>query len=247
MNRLSLVLRQKIISIVFVLIALAGGVFIFWYIGELKEKIPEDSVNNNRVLIAETDMKKGEEVKAGSVKIQEIPSDIFSGKFITDKDEIIGKIVEADILKGEIITEDKIEDMADSGGISLGFSSYIPDGLRAVSIPVNFYGDNSLIREGDKVDLISTYYTQGSGELFSETVISGKEIVFIKMGGSEYYSDSAGSDGNFLLGGAEGGDFTDAYHKNYITLTFYLTGAEAERVFLAASRGFLNMSICNSK
>jgi len=247
MNRLSLVLRQKIIGIIFVIIALAGGIFIFWYIGELKEKIPENSGNNNRVLIAGTDMEKGEKVKAESIKIQEISSDIFSGKFITDKNEIIGKRVEADISKGEIITEDKIADMEDSGRISPGFSSYIPDGLRAVSIPVNFYGDSSLIREGDRVDLISTYYMQESGELFSETVISGKEIILIKIGEDGYYTDDVSTEGNFLFGEAAGGDFTGAYHKNYLTLTFYLTGSEAERVFLAAGRGFLNMSICNTR
>ncbi|MEA2016628.1 MAG: RcpC/CpaB family pilus assembly protein [Actinomycetota bacterium] len=243
MNRISLILRQRLAGIIFVIVALAGGIFIFWYISGLKEKIPENA-SYNHVFIAETDIRKEEEIKDGLIKMKKIPSDIFSGKFVMDKDRIIGKRVTADILKGEIITEDKLEEGEYTDGISLGFSSYIPDGLRAVSIPVNFYGDRSLINEGDRIDLISTYYVQEDGNLYSETIIAGKEIILIGSGHEEDY-ESSGSDGkNFIFGQADGGGLTDTYYREHPVITFYLTKTEAEEVFKAAERGVLNLSIC---
>ncbi len=244
MNRISLIIRQRATGIIFIIIALAGGIFIFWYISGLKEKIPEN-IGYNRVFIAEIDIKKDEKIEAGSIKIQEIPSNIFSGKFIMDKNEIVGKKVVVDILKGEIITEDKLEAGEDISRINLGFSSYIPGGLRAVSIPVNFYGDRSLIKEGDKIDLISTYYNQESGSLFSGTIISEKEIVLINNGQKENYLDKGGDGENFLLGQVTEESFTDTYFKDYLIITFYLTKSEAEEIFKALGRGVINLSICH--
>ncbi len=243
MNRISLIIRQRILSIIFIFISLAGGVFIFWYISSLKEKIPEN-INYNKIFIARNDIEKGEKITADLIEMQKISADIFSGRFIVDKNEIVGKEVITDILKGEIITRDKLEGQYATDDFSYSFSFYIPDGLRAVSVPVSFYGDRSLLNEGDRVDLISTFYEQESGNLFSEAVLSEKEVILINNNVEETYSGN--DEGNFLPGLVTEESFVGSFYHRHIIITLYLTVAEAEEIFRAIERGVVNLSLCHS-
>ena len=47
-------------------------------------------------------------------------------------------------------------------------SSSIPYGLRAISLPISFFGDISSIREGDRVDIISVFYDPDSNQLYCQ-------------------------------------------------------------------------------
>ncbi len=243
MNRITLIIRQKIFGIIFIIIAIIGGIFIFLYISNLKARVSED-MEYRQIFVASDDIGQGEEITEESIKMQRISGNMFSEKFVIDKDKVLGKKVIEDIMEGEIITVDKLEVTEYDNGSNYGFSSYIPDQLRAVSIPVNFYGDKSLIRTGDKVDIISTYYEPESGVIYSNTVLSEKEVVLIKSGLNESYSGEEYESGSILTGSFF--DNSSAYpdYTNLIILTFYLDVSETENVFLALERGLLNLSIC---
>jgi Flp pilus assembly protein CpaB len=246
MNRISLIIKQRMLSIIFITIAVIGGIVIFWYIGSLKEKIPSN-LDYNLVFVAGTDIKKGEEIIRGSIEAQKIPANIFSEKFIIDEDEIIGKKVAVDISEGEIITKEKLEGVDSSNDFSPTFSSYIPYDLRAVSIPVNFYGDKSLLEAGDSIDLISTYYEQESGVLYSETVLSEKEIILIGDSHGESYLGDENDRGSFLLDPVIADSSTSSNYGNLLVITFYLSKSEVEEIFLALERGVINLSVCPKK
>ena len=243
MNRMSLIIRQKILSIVFIIISLAGGVSIFFYINDLKENIPEN-ISYNQIFIARADIRKNEEIAAELLEEQKIPANIFGDKFIVDKNEIIGKTTAVDILEGEIITKDKLKGKSSGNGFNLSFSSYIPYDLRAVSIPVNFYGNKSLIKEGDKVDLISTYYEPASSVLYSETLLTEKEVILIESNLKGSYPENEGGNESFMLGSVADSGLLDSYSGNSLVITFYLSKSEAEEVFMATERGTVNLSIC---
>ena len=106
----------------------------------------------------------------------------------------------------------------------------------------------SLIRVGDKVDLISTYYDKSGEQLISEVVIGEKEIIFIQN--SDGSSSTTNPDNqakesknDFLFGGITSQDSGSSL-SNLIVLTFYLLPAEVENIFLALDRGAINISIC---
>ena len=242
-NRVSLIIKQKMISIIFVIIAVIGGIIIFWYISSLKAKIPEN-IDYNLTFVARTDIKEGEEITEELIEEQKIPENMFGGKSIINEDEIIGQKVTVDITKGEIITKDKLGGMDSGSGFNLSFSSYIPYDLRAVSIPVSFYGDKSLLKEGDSVDLISTYYDQESGSLYSETVFSEKEIILVGSIQGESQSGDENDSGDFLLDTVITGSSDNSGSGDLLILTFYLSKPEVDKVFLALERGVLNLSIC---
>ena len=244
MNRLSLIVKQKIISIIFLIIAVLGGIIIFWYISGLKEKIPEN-IDYSPIFVARVNLKKGDEITGESIEEQKITGNVFSEKFVMDKDRIIGKEVMNDISKGEIITEDMLEGMDSDGSFDLDFSSYIPYDLRSVSIPVSFYGDKSLLEEGDCIDLISTYYEEASSSLFSKTVLSEKEIILIGSSPKDNYSENENDTGNFLVDPLITDSRSGSGYENLLIITFYLSKTEAEEVFLALERGVINISVCS--
>ncbi len=243
MNRISLIVKQKIISIILLIAAVLGGIIIFWYISGLKEKIPEN-IDYNPIFVARINIKKGDEITGESIEEQKITGNVFSEKFIMDKDKIIGEKVINDISKGEIITEDILEGMDSDGGFNFNFSSYIPYDLRAVSIPVSFYGDRSLLEEGDRIDLISVYYDEGSGSLYSKTVLSEKEIILLDSNPEDSNSGNENDTGNFLMDPVITDSRVDSNYGNLLIITFYLKRAETEEVFLALERGVINISVC---
>jgi len=244
MNRINLILRQKIFSIIFILVSVLGGLFIYWYISSLKSKIPENT-QYREIYIARVDIRKGEEISEDLLEKQKLPECIFSEKFVLDKNQILGKKVGSDILKGEIIFADKVEGAALSQSSNLKFSSYIPKNLRAVSVPINYFGDSSLLRVGDRVDIISTYYECSGGELKSDTILSGKEVILAESNFGSSTSDSIGGSGSFLSGMPIEEDFRSSSPGSFIIMTFYLEPGEAEIIFLALERGVLNLSVCS--
>ncbi len=246
MNRLSLIFRQKLFTIIFIIISILGGFFVFWYLNSLKSKGAED-LAGKEIFTAAGNIESGQVIQEELLEKKKIPENIFNEKFIIDKSQILNKKAAGDINKGEIISKDKIEG-SQAENVYLRFSAYIPEGFRAISIPVNYYGDSSLIRVGDKVDLISTYYDKSGEQLISEIVLAAKEVIFIQ---NNYGSNSTKNPDNqvnegkndFLFSGITG-ESPGNNLSNLIILTFYLQPAEVENIFLALDRGAINISIC---
>lgn len=233
------------LGIIFIVVAVIGGVFIFWYISGLKSNISENT-EYRQIFITRVNIEEGEEFSEELIELQKINENIFSDSFVVEKDDILGKKAAENIMKGDIITFDKLEGMESSEGLKTGFSSYIPYKTRAVSMPVNFYGDKSLIRAGDRVDIISTYYKTDSGDIYSDLLLSEKEIVLIS---SDTYEDSSvegKNGGGFLVDSIFENSSIDPGYANILILTFYLDCMEAKEVFSALGKGVLNLSICPS-
>ncbi len=156
----------------------------------------------------------------------------------------------------ENISDIEYEDMempgeeASTGFFGQSLSSSIPYGFRAVSLPISFFGDVQALREGDKVDIISVFYDPGSNELYSETILSRKEIIILKN--NKDTPDPENYQGTSSSGYLSSGIFNDmssgsnnrSQLKKMIVITFYLEANEVERAFEAIEGGQLYLSIC---
>ena len=131
-------------------------------------------------------------------------------------------------------------------------SSSIPYGLRAVNLPISFFGDVSVVREGDKVDIISVFYDPGSNELYSEVILRQKEIILLGNTGKDQdsgiYQDTGGSGyfGDGILGDLPSGNDASRQIKKILVITFYLEADEVERAFMAIESGQLYLSLCSA-
>jgi Flp pilus assembly protein CpaB len=246
MNRLSLIFRQKLFTIIFIIISISGGLFVFWYLNNIKANGNEEFAGKE-IFTAAVDIESGQVIQEELLEKKKIPENIFNEKFIVDKSQILDKKAAGNINKGEIISKDKIEG-SQAENVYLRFSAYIPEGLRATSIPVNYYGDVSLIRVGDRVDLISTYYDKSGEQLISEVIIGGEEVIFIQNNNGPDNTRDSGSQvkeskNDFVFSQLTGEDNSNNL-GNLIVLTFYLLPEEVENIFLALDRGVINISIC---
>ncbi|MCJ7666603.1 MAG: hypothetical protein MUO59_07710, partial [Actinobacteria bacterium] len=129
----------------------------------------------------------------------------------------------------------------------------IPYGLRAVSLPISFFGDVSGIRQGDMVDIISVFYDPDSNGLYSEVILSQKEIILLVYSGNDQdsgeYQDAGGSGylGDGIFGEISSGNGIGGQFKKILVITFYLETIEAEKAFMAIESGQLYLSLCPSK
>ena len=252
MNRINLIIRQKIFIIAIILMLVFAGFLIYWYLdGSNNEK--QSTGGNIDIYTSRIEIKAGMQITKDMIEKKSIPGNIFNQKFITDVSEITGKVTAMDIVKGEIISSDKIQGVESAKDSNyLAFSSYIPAGLRAVSIPVNYYGEKSLLSVGDTVDLISTLFEKTADSIISRTILWNKEIILID--GKSSSKDLAGLSGQQENTGAindlpafdsilQTGTAEGLKSGNCI-LTLYLKPMEVETVFLALQTGTINLSIC---
>lgn len=243
MNRLSLIIKQKIISIVFIIVAIIGGVMIYFYISNLKsDSIDEPGLKE--VLISKEEICKGSVIKSEMMERQKISKNIFGSKFISDENEILGMKVKDNICKGEIISKDKIIGINNLPDKNLKFSAYIPLSENAVTIPVTYWGDTSLVNIGDKVNVISTYYEKENGILKSEIVLNEKEIMVISGLEDLDVKNRTKNSGLSMLNSNNDAIETGS---QIIYFTFYLNKEETVQIFSALEKGNLNIAICSSK
>jgi Flp pilus assembly protein CpaB len=242
MNRASLIFKQKFISIIFIIIALAGSVFIYFYISSIKSS-PSTDAFSNEVLIAKEEIGKGSEIKIEMIGKQKISKNIFSNNFISEIDEVVGKQTKDTILKGEIISGEKINGIDKSDNSSLKFSTYIPMFKKAATIPITYWGDVTLINIGDRIDVIATYYESEGGNLKSDIILSNKEIIIISGRQNQENKNQQENSGLSIL---NSGNVLSEESRTFY-LTFYLSEEEIKTVFASIEKGNLNIAICSSK
>jgi Flp pilus assembly protein CpaB len=239
--------KEKIITCIFILIAVIGGILIYIFLSRSAndEKIQGDF---NEVLVASNHIAPGSFIVEENVTIQRIPKNIFSDLFISDIELIKNKIVIEAIESGEIISYSKFEDSEAFNKNNFSFSSYIPKDKKAVTIPVLYYGDPSMIKIGDKVDIISTYYNPDEDSFTARTIMSDKEIIFISGSNKQDQTDNDINDSKSQF------ELLDLYNGNLsdndtgkLMITFYLNREETEDLFKNHDRGVLHLSICSSK
>ncbi len=249
MNRLFLILRQKLFIVIFIVAVASGAIVLYLYISNISRDSGYD-MKNPEVYVANTDIAAGTEITEDLIGLKMITENINSEKFITSAEDVIGEKTNCAILAGEIISIEKLDSADLKEEKYLRLSSYIPENSRAVNIPVNYYGEKLMIECGDKIDLITTYYDKTLDDLASKTLLSGKEVMLIegKSDIQETVEGRVGSEGKTESTGI----FQDVLGSNIgsspvahnVVITLYLSKDEVENVFLALESGVLNMAIC---
>ena len=113
------------------------------------------------IVVASQDITKNAVITPDMVKEKKVPGSTTLDGDMESKDAVIGKIATSDIVVGEKITRDKISVRPDVQKLS----AKIPDGYRAVTIPIEKLASlEGMIHPEDKVDIIGTFpFTQNMG------------------------------------------------------------------------------------
>lgn len=195
---------------------------------------PAPVIETAKVLVAAMDIKVGENLKAEAVKWQEWPLDLVTESFITETnrpkamEELGGRIVRTQFVKGEPLTPAKLHEQKVGGIMSAG----LPSGMRAFSVKISpETGAGGFILPDDRVDVLLTRREQGTGAsekvtFSSETILRNVQVLAIDQSVKEQ--------------GADGGEGLVAIGK---TATLALTPAQAETIALSEAQGNISLTL----
>ncbi|HAJ95808.1 MAG TPA: hypothetical protein DCP02_06205 [Actinobacteria bacterium] len=194
MNRISLILKNKISAVLFIAAAVIGAILIIWYLKTVDQK----------------------DVSGGALEQEPVIEDEQQGA-----EEIIG--------------DHKVP--------LDGLSSQIPSGMKAVNLPISFFGNCLILKIGDRIDIISTYYDKESAVLHAEMILSGKEIISLETGQGTDKDNYGSISGNIFPEVSFGADVNNGISRTLV-ITFFLEDEEIVRSFTAIESGMLYLSLC---
>jgi Flp pilus assembly protein CpaB len=167
-------MKLRITLLILAIIIGAAAVFgVIAYINSMKASM-EEEIEKVEVLVAAMNIPKEMPVKTlieqNMVATEGIPRRYLAESVLNSLEGYRGYVVANHINKGEQITTTKFAKPED-----LGLAFVIPDGMVAVSIPVDeVIGVSNLINMGDRVNVIATFFPEEelsgyTGEVTSES------------------------------------------------------------------------------
>ncbi len=184
--------RNLIISIMLgVLASLAG----YYYLLRLEAQVTGAEVYDE-VLITTQNIDENTKITEDMLQMVRRPVNTIIGGAVTNPRDAIGKISITNLVKGEQVTEGRLESEVLRGS----FSSQVEKGFRAVTVQVNDDSTISgLLEPGDVIDIIGTFddYLQNSRSV--NTFIENVTVLAVGDKFSRYSQDSeVGTDESLL-------------------------------------------------
>lgn len=196
-----------------ILLALVSAVFLMQYVRSIDKPIEEKP--KIAIYTAVRSFKPGEEILASDILEKKVDPESVSLLGITDKEQIIGKIVKLPILAGEVFTKERIATREE-----MQLSWQIPEGKRAINLFVNeslLFSD--LLQVGDHIDVLGYFTGDAKSQPFVVTFLQNIEVLAIGTGKIKDNPQEA--------------DVT-ALEK---TITLAMTPKEAEKMFYTSNGG----------
>lgn len=138
-----------------------------------------EAVELAKVVVATSEIKFGETINSGNIKVVDWPQDAFPEGAFTATSDVINdgnRRVLTTIFPGEPIITAKIT--GENG--RAGLAGIIADGMRAVTVPVNTVnGVGGFIQPGDRVDILLTKNDDQNDGISSTTLMEYVKILSV--------------------------------------------------------------------
>jgi pilus assembly protein CpaB len=147
-EKLAVMSPRQLILLAFALSVIVAGIIYIILTGFLTPKQQTVAAPQYQtVVVAAVDIPERTRITKDMLKVVQVPKDVVPQDAVRSADDAVGKATMVKILKEDVITGQKL-----LGG--KGFAGTIPDGMRAITIPVNdVTGVAGLIKPGDYVDI----------------------------------------------------------------------------------------------
>ncbi|MBU1076704.1 MAG: Flp pilus assembly protein CpaB [Spirochaetes bacterium] len=172
-------MKSKIAKIIAFFAAVFGILGFLLYLNKVEEDVALES-NLKNVAVAKMYIPKYAVIKPEMIRIQQVPVKYLQPGAVTSIKELLSQernkqyVTLVPVMEGEMILSTKIS----MPGQNTGLSVVIPSGKRAISVPISTDTDVSLIKPGNKIDLISTFADKSVYLLQNLVVLSvGNSII----------------------------------------------------------------------
>jgi pilus assembly protein CpaB len=184
--------------------------------------------NSNRVVVATTDVGRGQRLSLDMLKLAERPAMGMPKDVFTDPTMLSERVLKSNVVPGEIITEAKLAPFGTMGGMS----ALISEGKRAITVRVNdVIGVAGFALPGNYVDVIvHTERDQVEGERAQRGALSVSKIVLERI---------------LVLAVAQEVSRDETKPKVVNAVTLEVTPEQAENLDLARGVGTLSLALRN--
>lgn len=198
---------------VILLLALASGMIAFLMSFRLMNQ--PGAVSTEKLIVAAVrDINIGSVIRRDDIDLLPAPEGTLMKSHYTTLDDVVGRVPRRILLKGQAIKN--VDILAEGDNLA----SLIPQGYRAMTIPVTLSSNlSNLLQIGNRVDVLLTYEVS-RGEINSITLIENARVIGV--------SDMPGNQGGREL-------------KVHVTLAVTPDGAQT--LAYAMEKGTLNISI----
>lgn len=152
-----------------------------------QERIAEEQ-QLARIVVATQPLEFGTPLTPDNIRIQNWPANSVPAGAFRDMNEALkdGRVALRPIVPGEPVLADKV---SGTGGRAV-LSANLPEGMRAVSVPVSAVtGVAGFVRPGDTVDVILTRQIPGEGasgeDLMSDVILENVQVLAIDQSANE--------------------------------------------------------------
>ncbi|QYF95033.1 Flp pilus assembly protein CpaB [Massilia sp. PAMC28688] len=186
------------------------------------------SANSNRVVVATTDVHRGQRLAPEMLRLVERPSKDVPKDAFTDPALLNERVLKANIVKGEILAETKLAPAGTMGGLS----ALISEGKRAITVRVNdVIGVAGFALPGNYVDIIvHTERDPVEGERAQRGALHVSKIVLERI---------------LVLAVAQEVNRDETKPKVVNAVTLEVTPEQAENLDLARGVGTLSLALRN--
>lgn len=110
--------------------------------------------SGEKVIVANKEIQKNTIIKSEDLKSIDTSKDAVPENACLDEKEIVGKMSNSNIYKGEVIVKNRLITKG-KGNVSYGLASVIAKGKRGMSVAVSYpQGVSALLKVGNKVDIV---------------------------------------------------------------------------------------------
>ena len=167
-----------------------------------------------------------------------VPVDAVHPQAVTDIQPVVGKVLQYPLVAGEPLLQPKLAEVQES----LGLSSQVPEGTRAISVEVNdIRGSAGLINPGDKVDVYAAFEVSRTGENMGFLVLQDVTVIAVAQELTPPDPNAVPADGTDPSAtDSQGNDRTR-------TVTLAVQPDQAERLVMSDILGTLRLGLRNDK
>ncbi|HHX50644.1 MAG TPA: Flp pilus assembly protein CpaB [Clostridia bacterium] len=143
--------NKKFVVLALILSLMAAG-SLYKYLTGLEQELSQ--IEYRQVLVLKENVPAKTKVNSSQLETRQVPVDYVHPEAVLDPDQIIGSISRQDLVAGEQLLRSRL---VEPGSTKAGLAFAVPQGKRAVTIPVNEVSAlGYLLHPGDKVDVIVT-------------------------------------------------------------------------------------------
>ena len=178
--------------------------------------------NEKSVVVAAQALDMGAVIKPESVKVIQVPQELFPKDGFSRPEDVIGRPVISTVLPDEPVVEARLAERGSGGGVA----PLIPPGMRAISVRVNdVVGVAGFVLPGMRVDVLVTGRPPGRDDTITTTVLQN---ITVLSAGQTLQADSK----------------SQSIKAPVVTLL--VTPPQAEALTLADTEGHIQLVIRNS-